>query len=161
MKQFIIALRSADFIKSGKSWTTEAIDLYNNKWYTNYSVSRSSYGLNELEDRRFVGSEVIDASPTVLIDGSIPVSVTDYGEIVREENIITYNIFQYDEKTEKYYIFNLNQSSSPYFVLDVDSIDNAFYRFVDTSSKIDILSYKRRVYKHRPTRFSKFYSNCL
>ena len=147
MKQFIMALRSADFIKSGKSWTTGAIYLYHNKWYTNYSVSRSTYGLNELEDRRFVGTEILEnATPTVFIDGSTPVSVTNYGEIFKEESVISYNIFQYDEETEQYYIFNLIDDSSPLFILDPQSIDLDLYRFVDTKSKVDILSYKRRVY---------------
>lgn len=149
MKQFIIALRSADFIKSGKTWTTGAIDLYHNKWYTNYSVSRSTYGLNELEDRRFVGTEILEnATPTVFVDGSTPVSVTNYGEIFKEENVISYNIFQYDEETEQYYIFNLIEDSSPFFILEPESIDLDLYRFVDTKSKIDILSYKRRVYQY-------------
>lgn len=146
MKQFVIALRSADFIKSGKSWTTEAIDLYHNKWYTNYSISRSAYGLNELEDRRFVGTELLDATPTLVIDGSTPLAVTNYGEIFKEESVISYNIFQYDEQTGQYYIFNLIEDASPFFILDPESIDLDLYRFVDTKSKVDVLSYKRRLY---------------
>ena len=146
MKQFIIALRSADFIKSGKSWTTEAIDLYHNKWYTNYSISRSAYGLDKLEDRRFVGTELLDTTPKLIIDGSTPFAVTNYGEIFKEENVVYYNIFQYDEESGQYYIFNLLEDSSPFFTLDPEFISLDLYRFVDTTSKVDILSYKRRLY---------------
>lgn len=148
MKQFIIALRSADFIKSGKSWTTESIDLYHNKWYTNYSVSRSPYGLNQLEDRTFVGTQLVDTTPSLEIQGSTPVSVTDYGEIFKQQSAITYNIFQYDQDTGQYYIFNLIEDSSPFYILDPDSISLDLYRFVDTTSRVDILSYKGRIHRH-------------
>lgn len=162
MKQFIIALKSTDFNKSGKTWTTEAIDLYNNKWYTNYSVSRSRYGLNTLEDRRFVGTELIqDATPTVLIEGSTPFAVTNYGEIVKEQDVISYNIFQYDEQSGQYFIFDLIQDSSPFYILDPNSIDLSLYRFIDTTSNIDILNYKRSFYRSWNTRQPNIYSYSL
>lgn len=144
MKQFVIALKSSDFSKSGKSWSTGAIDLYNNRWYTNYSPIRSRYGLDLIGDRTFVGTETIpDATPTVVISGSTPVTVTNYGEIVKETNVITYNIFDYDEISGQYFIFDLIEDSSPYYILDPTSVDLDLYRFIDTSSQIDILSYKR------------------
>jgi hypothetical protein len=155
MKQFVIALRSSDFNRSGKSWSTDAIDLYSNKWYTNYSYLRSRYGLNEIGDRTFVGTEIIeDATPSVIIDGSTPVAVTNYGEIVAEENVITYNVFEYDEISGQYFIFNLIEDSSPFFILDPTTVDLDLFRFVDTSSEISILSYKRSFYKYKCKRFS-------
>lgn len=150
MKQFIIALKSSDFIKSGTQWTTDAIDLYNNKWYTNYSVSKSRYGLNELDNRTFVGTEVIsNATPSIVVEGSTPVSVTNYGEIFKDTNVITYNIFEYDEISEQYFIFNLIEDASPFYILDPTSINLDLYRFVDTSSRTDILSYKRSLYQRQ------------
>ena len=150
MKQFIIALRSSDFNRSGKFWSTDAIDLYSNKWYTNYSYLRSRYGLNEIGDRTFVGTEILqDATPSVFIDGSTPVSVTNYGEIFVEENVITYNIFEYDEVSGQYFIFNLIEDSSPFFILDPTNVDLNLLRFVDTSSEISILSYKRSFFKYK------------
>lgn len=148
MKQFIIALKSSDFIKSGKSWSTGAIDLYQNKWYTNYSTIRSRYGLDEIGDRTFVGTEVIEgATPSVIVDGSTPVSVTNYGEILVEQNVVSYNIFEYDQVSGSYYIFNLLEDASPYFILNPDSVDLNLLRFVDTSSNVDIISYKRSLCK--------------
>lgn len=150
MKQFIIALRSSDFNRSGKFWSTDAIDLYSNKWYTNYSYLRSRYGLNEIGDRTFVGTEILqDATPSVFINGSTPVSVTNYGEIFVEENVITYNIFEYDEVSGQYFIFNLIEDSSPFFILDPTNVDLNLLRFVDTSSEISILSYKRSFFKYK------------
>ena len=147
MKQFIIALRSSDFSKSGKNWSTEAIDLYHNKWYTNYSSVRSRYGLDLIGDKTFVGNELFpDATPTITGLGETPVSVTNYGEVVKDPNVITYNTFTYDEISGEYFIFNLTESSSPYYILGSSSVDPALYRFVDTSSKIDILSYKRSLH---------------
>lgn len=148
MKQFIIALKSSDFIKSGKAWTTDAIDLYHNKWYTNYSVSKSRYGLNELDDRTFVGTEVLpNATPSIVVEGSTPVSITNYGEIFKDTNVITYNIFEYDEISEQYFIFNLIEDASPFYILDPTSVNLDLYRFVDTSSRTDVLSYKRSFYE--------------
>lgn len=144
MKQFVIALRSADFSKSGKNWSTEAIDLYHNRWYTNYSNTRSRYGLDLIDDRTFVGTKVLpNATPTVIISGSTPVTVTNYGEIVKETGVVSYNVFEYDEVSGQYFIFNLIEDASPYFILDPDTTDLDLFRFVDTSSQIDILSYKR------------------
>lgn len=147
MKQFIIALRSADFVKSGKSWSTGAIDLYHNKWYTNYSISRSRNGLNTIGDRTFVGTEILqDATPTIVVDGSTPVSVTNYGEIVQQAGVVSYNIFEYDEQSGQYYIYDLIQDSSPFYILNPDSVDLDLFRFIDTKSRVDILSSKRSVY---------------
>lgn len=162
MKQFIIALRGSDFIKSGKAWTTDAIDLYSNKWYTNYSVAKSRYGLNELDDRTFVGTSIVaDATPTISIEGSTPVAVTNYGEIVKDTDSITYNVFQYDEISGQYFIFNLIEDASPFYILDPTSISLDLYRFIDTSSRVDILSYKRSFYKRKHRRFSNLYGYCL
>ena len=147
MKQFIIALRSSDFSKSGKNWSTEAIDLYHNKWYTNYSSVRSRYGLDLIGDKTFVGNELLtDATPTITVLGETPVSVTNFGEVVKDPNVITYNTFTYDEISGEYFIFNLTESSSPYYVLNSSSVTPALYRFVDTSSQVDILSYKRSLH---------------
>ena len=142
MKQYILALRSLDFIKSGKSWSTEAIDLYNNKFYTNYSVARSRFGLDELGDRTFVGTEIVqDATPSVTVLGETAQVVTNYGEIVKEHGIISYSIFDYDETSGQYVIFTLGDQATPYYVLQGSQTPELF-RFVDTSSQIDILSYK-------------------
>ena len=143
MKQYIIALRSLDFNKSGKSWSTDAIDLYNNKFYTNYSITRSRFGLDVIGDKTFVGTEIVsDATPTIVVSGATPVSVTNYGEIVKETGVITYNIFEYDEASGQYFIFNLIEDASPFFILDPTSVEPDLFRFVDTTSKIDLLSYK-------------------
>jgi hypothetical protein len=147
MKQFIIALRSADFVKSGKSWSTGAIDLYHNKWYTNYSISRSRNGLNTIGDRTFVGTEILqDATPTIVVDGSTPVSITNYGEIVQQAGVVSYNIFNYDQESGQYYIYDLIQDSSPFYILNPESVDLDLFRFIDTKSRVDILSSKRSVY---------------
>lgn len=85
MKQYILALRSADFTRSGKSWTTAGIDLYSNQFYTNYSTYRSRFGLNTLEDFTYVGLQY--SSPNFAGSNATPtldnaVYVTDIGEIV-------------------------------------------------------------------------------
>lgn len=149
-------LRSRDFNKSGKLWTTNAIDLYHNEWYTNYSVKRSRHGLNLIGDNTFVGTEIVpNATPTVIIDGSTPVYVTNYGEVIVEQNAKKYNIFQYDELAGQYFIFNL-EDASPFFTLQDQSDD--LYRFVDTSSRIDIIRYKRRIFWFNKFRSSDFYN---
>jgi hypothetical protein len=142
MKQYILALRSIDFIKSGKSWSTGSIDLYNNKFYTNYSITRSRFGIDEIGDRTFVGTEIIeDATPSVTVLGETAQVVTNYGEIVKEKGVISYNVFDYDELTGQYVVFSIGSQATPYYVLQGSQTPELF-RFVDTSSQIDILSYK-------------------
>jgi hypothetical protein len=75
MKTYLLSLITSDFSKNGKIWSTAGIDLYANKYYTNYSYTRSTTGLNSLSDYIFTGTEIIsDATPT--ISGAL--YVTDY-----------------------------------------------------------------------------------
>jgi hypothetical protein len=142
MKQYILALRSLDFIKSGKSWSTGSIDLYNNKSYTNYSITRSRFGIDELGDRTFVGTQIVqDATPSVTVSGLEAETVTNYGEIVKEAGVISYSVFDYNENIGQYFIFTTGDQATPYYVLQGSQTPDLF-RFVDTSSQIDILSYK-------------------
>lgn len=109
MKQYLLLLKSADFNKSDNIWTSNAINLYSNSQYSNYSYARSRYGLNLIGDNTYVGTEV--TSPSYSQDVATPISnnaiyVTDAGEIV------------YDSATPD------------------------LLRFLDTTSKIDILAYK-------------------
>jgi hypothetical protein len=108
MKQYLLLLKSSDFNKSGNVWTTDAINLYSNDQYKNYSSTRSPSGLNLIGDRTFVGTEV--TSPSTL-DGYTPLNdnviyATNIGEVIYEE-------------------------ATP-----------SVQRFIDTSSRIDILSYR-------------------
>ena len=61
MKTYFLALNNTDFSKSGNTWTSAVFDLYSNRFYTNYSTYKSPYGLNELGDYTFVGTNI--ASP--------------------------------------------------------------------------------------------------
>jgi hypothetical protein len=109
MKQYLLLLRSSDFNKSSNVWTSNAINLYHNTSYTNYSYTRSRYGLNLIGDNIYTGIELTSPSfsenqATPLIENSI--YVTDAGEVVS------------------------------------DAATPDLLRFVDTSSRIDILAYK-------------------
>jgi hypothetical protein len=46
MKNYLLGLRSGDFIKNNNIWITDPINLYNNIFYKNYSQKRSSTGLS-------------------------------------------------------------------------------------------------------------------
>lgn len=116
MKQYLLLLKSGNFVKSGNVWTSEPINLYANEQYYNYSNTRSRYGVDLIGDRTFVGTEV--ASPRFGGESSTPLTpravyVTDYGEVVS------------------------------------DPATPQLFRFVDTSSRIDILSY-RHVFTNVP-----------
>lgn len=109
MKQYLLLLKSADFNKSGNTWTSNAINLYKNSSFTNYSYVRSRYGLNAIGDNTYVGLEY--TSPSYTSEIATPLSnnalyVTDAGEIVYEQ-------------------------ATP-----------SLLRFVDTTSKIDVLAYR-------------------
>lgn len=109
MKQYLLLLKSADFNKSGNIWTTDAINLYHNSAYTNYSYTRSRYGSNLIGDNTYTGIEL--TSPNASANSATPLLpntlyVTDAGEVVQD-------------------------ASTPDLL-----------RFVDTSSRVDILAYK-------------------
>jgi hypothetical protein len=83
MKTYFLALNKTDFNISGSTWTSNVVDIYSNRFYTNYSTFRSPNGLNEIGDFTFVGTEVLNnATPT--IDGSV--AVTNYGEIKLDQD---------------------------------------------------------------------------
>lgn len=74
MKTYLLSFVTSDFSKNGKIWSTEAIDLYANKYYKNYSYTRSPTGINSLGDYTFTGTKNIDgATPTI----SSALQVTD------------------------------------------------------------------------------------
>lgn len=109
MKQHLLLLRSSDFSKSGNIWTSSPINVYSNDSYTNYSYSRSAYGLDLIGDTIFTGTEL--TSPSFDGNHSTPYHdnakyKTDYGEIIPEQ-------------------------ATP-----------GILRFVDMSSRVDIISYR-------------------
>ena len=138
MKTYFLALNNSDFNISGNTWTSNVIDLYSNRFYTNFSTLRSQHGLNELGDYTFVGTELRpDATPT--LDSTT--KVTNYGEIVLEETIGEYGFFNPDNFQDGRYIFDLVQSS-PFWIMGPDYESQLVYRFVDTTSRVDIRGYK-------------------
>lgn len=83
MKTYFLALNKSDFTISGSTWTSNVIDLYSNRFYTNFSSFRTGDGINELGDFTFVGTKIIDdATPS--INGGL--KVTDFGEIISYTN---------------------------------------------------------------------------
>lgn len=109
MKRYLLGFRSGDFNKNGRLWITDPINLYNNKFYKNYSYKRSQTGLNLIGDYTFVGTEL--TSPSYSGNHAATVDqytkyVTNYGEVVYEP-------------------------ATP----DV-------LRFIDYSSRVDVISFK-------------------
>jgi hypothetical protein len=109
MKQYLLLFKSSDFNKSGNIWTTNPINLYTNSQYSNYSYTRSQYGLDLIGDRTYVGTEITSPSyggNATPYYSPKPKYVTDVGEIVR------------------------------------DSATPSLERFIDTTSRVDVLSYR-------------------
>ena len=107
MKQYLLLLRSSDFLKNGNIWESSPINVYANSSYYNYSYKRSNYGLNLSGDSVYTGLEITSPSlesTSSLLENSI--YVTDVGEVVYEE-------------------------ATP-----------SLLRFIDTTSRVDILSYR-------------------
>jgi hypothetical protein len=76
------------------------------------------------------------ATPTTALDPNA--IVTDYGEIVQDLNYGEYHIFNYDEESSSFFLFNGETSSTPFQLLTADTVDN-YFRFIDTSSSIDLV----------------------
>ena len=138
MKTYFLALRNEDFTITGNSWKSHSFDLYANKFYTNYSVLRSPYGNNAIDDYTFTGLATKDgATPTV----PNAYSVTDYGELILDQNYGQYYVYDFDAQDEEFYYYSTLNSATPYRVINPSSYD-AYYRFVDTSSGINIVGFK-------------------
>jgi hypothetical protein len=90
MKTYFLALNKTDFNISGNTWTSNVIDLYSNRFYSNYSTIRSATGINPLGDYTFVGTEILpNATPTI----GPYATVTNYGEFFLDQNVR--NIFSF------------------------------------------------------------------
>lgn len=55
MRVYYLRIPSTDFVRIGETWTSPLIDLYNNAYYKNYSITRSKYGLNSLGTNIWTG----------------------------------------------------------------------------------------------------------
>ena len=137
MKTYFLALNNTDFTKSGNTWASSSFDLYSNRFYTNYSTYRSQYGNNGIGDYVFTGTKVLgSATPTTSLDPNVV--VTDYGEIVQDLDYGEYHVFNYDEESSSFFLYNAGTASTPFQILEPDLVDN-YFRFVDTSSSIDLV----------------------
>jgi hypothetical protein len=137
MKTYLLNFNAGDFTKVGKSWTSSVIDLYSNKFYTNFSYTKSATGLNSLGDYTFTGTEIIEgATPTV--EGSY--AVTNYGELYQDPAISPHLYFNVNSIDNDNLVFDPDVSSTPIFT--ADETEDYLYRFIDTSSRIDIRTFK-------------------
>ena len=141
MKQYLILLKSSDFIKDGSTWVTQPINLYSNNSYTNYSYKRANYGLDLIGDTTFVGMEV--ASPSTTGVEATPyftnsIYVTDYGEVVYDTATPSIKRFvdlssRVDILAYKHSFVNYNSESAPNFSIDFFQSDTG-----DTTSGYDV-----------------------
>lgn len=137
MKTYLLSFNAGDFTKDGKSWTSSAIDLYSNKFYTNFSYTKSATGLNSLGDYTFTGTEILaDATPT--IEGSY--AVTNYGELYQDPALSPHLYFDVNSIDGDNLVFNPDADATSTFT--ADSTEDYLYRFIDTSSRIDIRTFK-------------------
>lgn len=137
MKTYLLNFNAGDFTKNGATWTSSVIDLYSNKYYTNFSYTKSATGLNSLGDYTFTGTEVLpNATPSV----SGAYAVTNYGELYSDPNKSPHLYFNINSTDGTNLIFDPDVNSTPVFT--ADSTEDYLYRFVDTSSRIDIRTFK-------------------
>lgn len=133
MKQYLLLLRSSDFNKTGNVWTSNPINLYSNSQYKNYSYTRSQYGLNLVNDRIFVGTEI--TSPNFTGPHATPYSSnalykTNVGEVIYEPATPSLKRFidttsRVDILTFKHTFTNLPGINVPTFTLVMYEADSA------------------------------------
>jgi hypothetical protein len=137
MKTYLLSFNTGDFTKSNNLWTSSVIDLYSNRFYKNFSYTRSANGLNSLGDYIYTGtSEIQGATPT--IEGAY--AVTDTGELYLDPGVSPHIFFNADSNQGENLIFNADASGTPTYT--ADSEEDYLYRFIDTSSRIDIRTFK-------------------
>lgn len=66
--------------------------------------------------------------------------VTNYGEIVKDQDWSPHYVYIYDEQDGKFFIFNLDDPENT--ILNPDRTLLHYNRFIDTSSSLDIVGYK-------------------
>lgn len=144
MKSFLLSFNAYDFTKNQKVWITQAIDLYANDYYTNFSNKRSRTGLNVLGDYKFVGTEKTGdvffyinstgyASPSYLYLNDSPEASPTF-LVYTDPNFANYTLATPTVENSVY------QTNYGEIVSDAATPD--LLRFVDTSSRIDIRSFK-------------------
>ena len=140
MKSYLLSFTSYDFSKNGKTWVTSPVDLYFNKYYTNFSNKRSRTGNNLIGDYTFTGTEKTG-------DAFVYIDSTQYSS----PNFI----FQTSGSTANYLLYtdtSFNFLSTPSFLQTVhqtnygevvqDMATPSLMRLVDTSSRVDIRSFR-------------------
>lgn len=137
MKTYLLSFNTSDFIKDNNLWVSSVIDLYSNKYYKNFSYTRSSLGLNSLGDYTYTGTEVLHGA-TPSIEGST--IVTDTGEIYKDPGVTLHYLFDLNSSSNNAMVFSPDNPSTPIFT--ADSQEDYLYRFIDTSSRIDIRTFK-------------------
>jgi len=137
MKTYLLSFNTGDFTKSGNLWTSSVIDLYSNRFYKNFSYTRSANGLNSLGDYIYTGTnEIQGATPT--IEGAY--AVTDTGELYLDPGVSPHLYFNSDSVSGDSFIFSPDADSTPIFT--ADETEDYLYRFIDTTSRIDIRTFK-------------------
>ncbi len=86
----------------------------------------------------FVGNTELSATPTL----SNSVSITEFGEIVDDKDFILEYIYEEGEQTSEYIIYSFEIGPDGYYVLTPINKTTPLLRFVDTSSRVDLISYK-------------------
>lgn len=144
MKSYLLSLNAYDFTKNNKEWITQPIDLYANRFYTNFSNKRYRTGLNVLGDYKFVGTEKtgdifiyidneLNASPTYLYLNDS----TDASPTFLTFTDPNFSIYDVATPTVTNSVYMTNYGEVVYEPATPDLL-----RFVDTSSRIDIRSFK-------------------
>lgn len=137
MKTYLLSFNSGDFTKNNNLWTSGVIDLYSNKYYKNFSYTRSANGLNSLGDYTYTGTKVIQgATPTI----SDSYAVTDVGELYLDPGLSPHLYFNSNSISGDSFVINPDSEATPIFT--ADSEDDYLYRFIDTSSRVDIRTFK-------------------
>jgi hypothetical protein len=137
MKTYLLSFNTGDFTKSSNLWTSSVIDLYSNRFYKNFSYTRSATGLNSLGDYTYTGTSIIQGATPTIQDAY---AVTDTGELYRDPGVSPHLFFNSNSISGDNFIFNPDNDSTPIFT--ADSVEDYLYRFIDTTSRIDIRTFK-------------------
>ena len=142
MKSYLLSFTSYDFVKDNKKWTTQPIDLYSNKYYTNYSVKKSRRGLNALGDYTFIGTKQMGHLYIILNSSEYSTPVFVYLNEAPEATpeFLIYTDPEFDLQATPTLDDSVFVTNYGEIVGDPATPD--YLRFVDTSSRIDIRSFR-------------------
>lgn len=93
MKIFFLSIEDSDWTKTGDTWVSPILDLYDNSSYRNYCTTRTGYGLNLLGDGTWTGmiKTGVNTTDSGYVDGDRFIDTSGRIDLVSHQMVFNIN----------------------------------------------------------------------